>query len=186
MSLNGNLLPSLTSRLALTDAPAIKTFPERTASLEILRVLNNLTHQRNLSIRIPTNLKHFGYFTTANLVNMKSNILISALLPVFLLIACNKGPQDAVPVKETETMAKYKKGYQLYTIREELTNDSMLRASLISSANMGYVQVESFGYQEGTFWSKPKAVQKTIDSASLISLAVIICLCSLRQTPLNP
>ncbi len=47
-------------------------------------------------------------------------------------MACNKGPQDAVPSKETETMAKYKKGYQLYTIREELTNDSMLSASLIS------------------------------------------------------
>ena len=101
---------------------------------------------------------------------MKSNILISALLPVFLLTACNKGPQDAVPLKETETMTKYKKGYQLYTIREELTNDSMLRASLISSANMGYVQVESFGYQEGTFFGQsPKQFKKTIDSASLIS-----------------
>ena len=92
---------------------------------------------------------------------MKSNILISALLPVFLLMACNKGPQDAVPSKETETMAKYKKGYQLYTIREELTNDSMLSASLISSANMGYVQVESFGYQEGTFFGQsPKQFKK--------------------------
>ena len=91
---------------------------------------------------------------------MKSNILFIALLTIFLLMACNKGPQEAIPLKETETMAKYKKGYQLYTIREELTNDSMLSASLISSANMGYVQVESFGYQEGTFLVKAQSSSK--------------------------
>ena len=67
MSLDCNLLlPFLTSRLAFTDDPAIKTLPERTASLEILRVLNNLTHHRNLSILISSKLKHFGYFTIAN------------------------------------------------------------------------------------------------------------------------
>ena len=84
-------------------------------------------------------------------VNMKFNILFSSLLPIFLLIACNKGTEDVQSAKDIDTMVKYKKGYQLYTIREELTNDSSLSASLIASAKMGYVQVESFGYLNGAF-----------------------------------
>tara|TARA_B100000497_G_C7695191_1_gene424298 strand:- start:5202 stop:6167 length:966 start_codon:yes stop_codon:yes gene_type:complete len=103
-------------------------------------------------------------------VNMKFNILFSSLLPIFLLIACNKGTEDVQSAKDIDTMVKYKKGYQLYTIREELTNDSSLSASLIASAKMGYVQVESFGYLNGAFFGQsPELFKATIDSALLVS-----------------
>ena len=67
-------------------------------------------------------------------------------------------------------METYKKGYQLYTIREEMVSDSAIEAALHATKEMGYVQVESFGYMQGTFFGQsPAQFKKTIDSASLSS-----------------
>ena len=67
-------------------------------------------------------------------------------------------------------METYKKGYQLYTIREEMVSDSAIEAALHATKEMGYVQFESFGYMKGTFFGQsPKQFKVTMDSASLSS-----------------
>lgn len=101
---------------------------------------------------------------------MKSNIFAVVLLGAATLIACNNSTSDTTSEETPQTMETYKKGYQLYTIREEMVNDSAIEAALHATKEMGYVQVESFGYMQGTFFGQsPEEFKKTIDSASLSS-----------------
>ena len=101
---------------------------------------------------------------------MKSNIFAAALLGAATLIACNNSTSEATTEETPQTMETYKKGYQLYTIREEMVSDSAIEAALHATKEMGYVQVESFGYMQGTFFGQsPEQFKKTIDSASLSS-----------------
>ena len=101
---------------------------------------------------------------------MKSNIFAVVLLGAATLIACNNSTSDTTSEETPQTMETYKKGYQLYTIREEMVNDSAIEAALHATKEMGYVQVESFGYMQGTFFGQsPEQFKKTIDSASLSS-----------------
>lgn len=101
---------------------------------------------------------------------MKSNAILVALLGAAILLSCNNSTSDTTAEETLETMATYKKGYQLYTIREEMSSDSAIAAALKLTNEMGYVQVESFGYMQGTFFGQsPEQFKKTIDSASLSS-----------------
>ena len=51
-----------------------------------------------------------------------------------------------------------------------MVSDSAAKAALHATKEMGYVQVESFGYMQGTFFGQsPEQFKKTIDSASLSS-----------------
>lgn len=101
---------------------------------------------------------------------MKTNTLAAALLGAATLIACNNRTSDTTIEETPQTMENYKKGYQLYTIREEMVSDSAIEAALHATKEMGYVQVESFGYMQGTFFGQsPAQFKKTIDSASLSS-----------------
>ena len=101
---------------------------------------------------------------------MKSNAILAALLGVVTLLSCNNSTSDTTVEETPKTMATYKKGYQLYTIREEMSSDSAIDAALKATHDMGYVQVESFGYMQGTFFGQsPEQFKKTIDSASLSS-----------------
>ena len=101
---------------------------------------------------------------------MKSNAILVALLGAATLLSCNNSTSDTTAEETLETMATYKKGYQLYTIREEMSSDSAIAAALKLTNEMGYVQVESFGYMQGTFFGQsPEQFKKTIDSASLSS-----------------
>ncbi len=101
---------------------------------------------------------------------MKSNIFAVVLLGAATLIACNNSTSYTTSEETPQTMETYKKGYQLYTIREEMVNDSAIEAALHATKEMGYVQVESFGYMQGTFFGQsPEEFKKTIDSASLSS-----------------
>lgn len=101
---------------------------------------------------------------------MKSNTFLAALLGATTLLSCNNSTSDTTVEETSETMATYKKGYQLYTIREEMVSDSAIDAALKATNEMGYVQVESFGYMQGTFFGQsPEQFKQTIDSASLSS-----------------
>ena len=101
---------------------------------------------------------------------MKSNAILAALLGAATLISCNNSISDTTVEETPKTMATYEKGYQLYTIREEMSSDSAIDAALKATHDMGYVQVESFGYMQGTFFGQsPEQFKKTIDSASLSS-----------------
>lgn len=101
---------------------------------------------------------------------MKSNAILAALLGAATLISCNNSTADTASTETSEIMDTYKKGYQLYTIREEMSSDSAIDAALKATNEMGYVQVESFGYMQGTFFGQsPEQFKKTIDSASLSS-----------------
>ena len=101
---------------------------------------------------------------------MKSNAILAALLGAATLLSCSNSTSDTTVEDTSETMATYKKGYQLYTIREEMSSDSAIDAALKATRDMGYVQVESFGYMQGTFFGQsPEQFKKTIDSASLSS-----------------
>lgn len=101
---------------------------------------------------------------------MKPNAILAALLGAVTLLSCNNSTSDTTVEETSETMATYKKGYQLYTIREEMSSDSAIDAALKATSDMGYVQVESFGYMQGTFFGQsPEQFKKTIDSASLSS-----------------
>jgi len=101
---------------------------------------------------------------------MKTNTFAAALLGAATLIACNNSTSDTTIEETAQTMETYKKGYQLYTIREDMVNDSAIEAALHATKEMGYVQVESFGYMQGTFFGQsPEQFKKTIESASLSS-----------------
>ncbi|MGB2412869.1 MAG: sugar phosphate isomerase/epimerase family protein [Schleiferiaceae bacterium] len=101
---------------------------------------------------------------------MKTNTFAAALLGAATLIACKNSTSDTTLEETPKTMETYKKGYQLYTIREEMVSDSAAKAALHATKEMGYVQVESFGYVQGTFFGQsPEQFKKTIDSASLSS-----------------
>ena len=101
---------------------------------------------------------------------MKTNTFAAALLGAATLIACKNSTSDTTLEETPKTMETYKKGYQLYTIREEMVSDSAVKAALHATKEMGYVKVESFGYMQGTFFGQsPEQFKKTIDSASLSS-----------------
>ena len=101
---------------------------------------------------------------------MKSNAILAALLGAATLLSCSNSTSEATTEETPQTMETYKKGYQLYTIREEMSSDSAIDAALKATHDMGYVQVESFGYMQGTFFGQtPEQFKKTIDSASLSS-----------------
>ncbi|HCP40748.1 MAG TPA: xylose isomerase [Cryomorphaceae bacterium] len=100
---------------------------------------------------------------------MKTNAFAAAFLGAATLIACNNSTSDPT-LGETQTMETYKKGYQLYTIREEMVSDSAIEEALQATRKMGYVQVESFGYKGGSFFGQgPEKFKMTIDCASLSS-----------------
>jgi sugar phosphate isomerase/epimerase len=101
---------------------------------------------------------------------MKINTFLAALLSAATVVSCNNSTSDTTNTENPEIMTSHKKGYQLYTIREEMSSDSAITAALKATRDMGYVQVESFGYMQGTFFGQsPEQFKKTIDSASLSS-----------------
>ena len=51
-------------------------------------------------------------------------------------------------------METTRKGINPHTIREEMVSDSAIEAALHATKEMGYVQVESFGYMQGTFFGQ--------------------------------
>ena len=101
---------------------------------------------------------------------MKINTIFYVLLMATGLAGCTSEASTGSDTQEESTtvMHTHKKGYQLYTIREELSSDSAIDAALAKTSEMGYVQVESFGYMDGTFFGQqPDQFKKTINSASL-------------------
>jgi sugar phosphate isomerase/epimerase len=101
---------------------------------------------------------------------MKTNTFAAALLGAATLIACNNSTSDTTLEETSKTMETYKKGYQLYTIREEMVSNSAIEAALHATKEMGYVQFESFGYMKGTFFGQsPEQFKATMDTASLSS-----------------
>jgi len=84
------------------------------------------------------------------------NTTIATLLLAGLLSACQASPEtpaETAPLstENTENMA-FKKGYQLYTIREHLTDSIAVKSAIEETAVMGYEQVETFGFNEGGFF----------------------------------
>lgn len=83
---------------------------------------------------------------------MKKSLLLTAVL-VCTLFACQN--EEVRPAENNEEMSQSMdqsdKGYQLYTVREALTNESTIKATLEKTRLMGYKKVESFGYAKGEF-----------------------------------
>lgn len=84
------------------------------------------------------------------------NTTIATLLLAGLLSACQTSPEtpaETAPLstEDTENM-EFKKGYQLYTIREHLTDSAAVKSAIEETAAMGYEQVETFGFNEGGFF----------------------------------
>lgn len=103
---------------------------------------------------------------------MKTNTIFYVLLMATGLVGCASEASTGLDTQEESrtVMHTHKKGYQLYTIREELTSDSAIAAALAKTSEMGYVQVESFGYMDGAFFGQqPDQFKKTINDASLAS-----------------
>ena len=84
------------------------------------------------------------------------NTALGTLLLASLFSACQttaEEPDQATTLSpETTEIMAFKKGYQLYTIREHLGDSSSVKSSLSETAEMGYQQVETFGYSEGSFF----------------------------------
>ncbi|MCH1533884.1 MAG: sugar phosphate isomerase/epimerase [Schleiferiaceae bacterium] len=83
---------------------------------------------------------------------MKKSLLLTAVL-VSTLFACQNGEMRPAGNNEemSQSMDQSDKGYQLYTVREALTNESTIKATLEETRLMGYKKVESFGFANGEF-----------------------------------
>jgi sugar phosphate isomerase/epimerase len=102
------------------------------------------------------------------------NTTIATLLLAGLLSACQtspKTPAETAPLytEDTENM-EFKKGYQLYTIREHLTDSAAVKSAIEETAAMGYEQVETFGFNEsGFFGYTPEHFHGLLSESALAS-----------------
>ena len=88
---------------------------------------------------------------------MHLKIVLVIALP-FVLGAC-AGNAEETPMDTTitEARAEWKKGYQLYTVREELGSADGVKQTLAHTHEMGYEQMESFGFMGGQFFGMSTA-----------------------------
>jgi sugar phosphate isomerase/epimerase len=93
--------------------------------------------------------------------------LFLALTSVALLGACQSSPE----AETTDNVrAPYFKGYQLYTVRESLTDAEGVRATLAATHELGYENMESFGYFGGSFFGMtPEDFHSEVEDAHLNS-----------------
>ena len=99
---------------------------------------------------------------------MKHSLWLSAFA-LSTLIACQVPTQETTNTEKT-TEAVAEKGYQLYTVREALTDPEAIASTLKETKAMGYHKLESFGYMEGSFLGMPLVdFNSTLSDAQLSS-----------------
>lgn len=81
--------------------------------------------------------------------------LASAGVLLYPSCASKKGSEEAAEEVITEMLPKKDIGLQLFTMRDQLAND--LEGTLKTIADIGYNQVEIFGYEDGKYFGKPAA-----------------------------
>jgi sugar phosphate isomerase/epimerase len=83
---------------------------------------------------------------------ISSGIAVSGML---LIPGCTSPKQEEAAEAVIDIAVKQDVGLQLYTLRDLLATD--LRGTLKQVAELGYNQVELFGYEDGTYFGKPAA-----------------------------
>jgi sugar phosphate isomerase/epimerase len=83
---------------------------------------------------------------------ISSGIAVSGML---LIPGCTTPKQEETAETVIDIATKQDIGLQLYTMRDLLATD--LRGTLKQVAELGYNQVELFGYSDGTYFGKPAA-----------------------------
>lgn len=104
---------------------------------------------------------------------MKKNIAI-AVLTAATLGACQNAPEATTEAtnesSDKKEMKSFKKGYQLYTIRENMVDSASIEAAFAETHAMGYEQVETFGYMSGNFFGyTPEGLNDAIHAADMSS-----------------
>ncbi len=99
---------------------------------------------------------------------MKYSLWLGALT-LSTLIAC-QGPAEENTITEVTTETVAEKGYQLYTVREALTDPEAIASTLKETKSLGYDKLESFGFMNESFLGMPVAdFIATLGSAQLSS-----------------
>jgi sugar phosphate isomerase/epimerase len=83
---------------------------------------------------------------------ISSGIAVSGML---LIPGCTSPKKEEAAEAVIDIAVKQDVGLQLYTLRDLLATD--LRGTLKQVAELGYNQVELFGYEDGTYFGKPAA-----------------------------
>lgn len=100
---------------------------------------------------------------------MKNTFLGLAFMGV-AMISCQNTQEEPIMEEPVKTSEAFNKGYQLYTIRDVLSTADSVKIALEETRAMGYQQVESFGYMEGSFFGmSPEEFKSSIDGAELKS-----------------
>jgi len=104
---------------------------------------------------------------------MKKNIAI-AVLAAATLGACQNAPEATTEAtnesSDMKEMKSFKKGYQLYTIRENMVDSASIEAAFAETHAMGYEQVETFGYMSGNFFGyTPEGLNDAIHASDMSS-----------------
>ena len=84
---------------------------------------------------------------------MKHSLWLGALT-LSTLMACQGPAEEAITI-ETTTEAVAEKGYQLYTVREDLTSPEAIASTLKETKMLGYDKLESFGFMNESFLGMP-------------------------------
>lgn len=104
---------------------------------------------------------------------MKKNIAF-VVFAAAALVAWKNSPKPTTQVindnSEMQEMKPLKKGFQLYTIRENMVDSASIAAAFAETQAMGYEQVETFGYMSGNFFGyTPEGFNDVIRSADMKS-----------------
>ena len=80
---------------------------------------------------------------------MKHSLWLGTLT-LSTLMACQGPAEEAITI-ETTTEAVAEKGYQLYTVREDLTSPEAIASTMKETKMLGYDKLESFGFMNESF-----------------------------------